>query len=160
MLLGACQEDEVRGVMVAKFQDGSAYFIKRIAISTIDGPALSLALVSKSKRCELLAPVPAGALSGIGDCKDVSGIASLRCEGELDLPLRWQMTSCHSGFGRSFPRQGPVFVLGFSGNTYTAQNQLDLAMETQFDAPCNPSLDCGASALSLSQLLDLSIGRK
>lgn len=61
--LTACENEEVRGVLVAKFLDGSARFIKRITISTVDGPALSLTLVAKSKRCELVAPVPAGALS-------------------------------------------------------------------------------------------------
>lgn len=131
--LSACQDEEYRGVLVAKFIDGSARFIKRIAISTVGGPTLSLALVSKKKHCELIAPVPAGALSGITDCKEISGIAVLRCDGEPERQTRWQMTSCHSGFGRSVEGIEPAFLFGFSGNAYTAQNQLDLAMGTKFE---------------------------
>lgn len=135
--LTACQEEEYRGVLVAKFVDGSARFIKRIAISSIEGPALSLALASKKKHCELIAPVPVGALSGLTDCKEISGIAVLRCDGEMDRHTRWQMTSCHSGFGRSIEGTEPAFVFGFSGNSYTAQNQLELAMQTKFEVPAN-----------------------
>lgn len=162
--LTACNEEEVRGVLVAKFMNGSARFVKRIAISTIDGPALSLALETKSKRCELIASVPAGVLSGIGDCKDISGIASLRCEGESVLPTRWQMTSCHSGYGRSVAGPEPAFAFGFSGNAYTAQNQLELAMRTNFELPVNdcpsgfessPYGDCyGTNTPSLPQMLE------
>lgn len=162
--LTACKDEEVRGVLVAKFIDGSAHFVKRVAISTIDGPALSLELVTKSKRCELIAPVPAGALSGLGDCKDISGIASLRCEGESELPTRWQMTSCHSGYGRSVAGAEPAFLFGFSGNAYTAQNQLELAKRTNFELPVNACPagfessaqgDCNATNTpSLPQLLE------
>ena len=164
--LTACEDDEVRGVFVAKFLDGSARFVKRITISTIDGPILSLALVAKSKRCELIAPVPAGALSGIGDCKDISGIASLRCEGQKALVTRWQMTSCHSGYGRSLEGTEPAFLFGFSGNSYTAQNQLELAMAAKFVEPVNvcptsiepnPQNECNeANIPSLFQLLELT----
>lgn len=135
--LSACQEEEYRGVLVAKFVDGSARFIKRIAISSIDGPALSLVLENKKRRCELIAPVPAGALSGITDCKEISGVAVLRCDGEMERQTRWQMTSCHSGFGRSFEGIEPAFLFGFSGNSYTAQNQLELAMQKKFELPVN-----------------------
>lgn len=135
--LTACKDEEYRGVLVAKFMDGSARFIKRVAISSIDGPELSLALVSKSKRCDLSAPVPVGTLSGITDCKEISGVAVLRCDGETERRLRWQMVSCHSGSGRSFDGAEPVFVFGFSGNTYTAQNQLEQAMEMKFEPPVN-----------------------
>lgn len=135
--LTACKDGEVRGVLVAKFSDGSARFVKRIAISTIDGPMLSLALVTKSKHCELIAPLPADALSSAGDCKDISGIASLRCEGEQELPTRWQMTSCHSGYGRSLEGIEPAFLFGFSGNAYTAQDQLELAMGSKFELSAN-----------------------
>lgn len=157
-VLTACQEEEYRGVLVAKFVDGSARFIKRIAISSIDGPALTLPLTSKTKRCELIAPVPAGALSGITDCKEISGIAVLRCDGEIERQTRWQMTSCHSGFGRSIEGNEPVFLFGFSGNSYTAQNQLELAMNTKFALPVNAcpagiesssSDDCNAGSTSL-----------
>ncbi|MGE5469899.1 MAG: hypothetical protein ACM3X0_03765 [Bacteroidota bacterium] len=162
--LTACKDEEIRGVLVAKFVDGSARFVKPLAISTIDGPALSLALVSKSKRCELIATVPAGALSGVGDCKDISGIASLRCEGESELPTRWRMTSCHSGYGRSVTGAKPAFLFGFSGNAYTAQNQLELAMHANFEMPANdcpdnfgysPAGECNVTyAPSLLQLLE------
>lgn len=135
--LTACQEEEYRGVLVAKFVDGSARFIKRIAISSIDGPTLSLPLVSKTKRCELVAPVPVGALSGITDCKEISGVAVLRCDGDIERQTRWQMTSCHSGFGRSIEGTEPAFLFGFSGNSYSAQNQLELAMQTKFEKPVN-----------------------
>ncbi len=135
--LTACQEEEYRGVLVAKFVDGSARFIKRIAISSVDGPALSLPLVSKKTRCELVAPVPAGALSGITDCKEISGVAVLRCDNDIERQTRWEMTSCHSGFGRSIEGTEPVFLLGFSGNSYTAQNQLELAMQKKFELPLN-----------------------
>lgn len=168
--LTACKDEEFRGVLVAKFTDGSARFIKRIAISTIDGPVLSLALVSKSKRCELIAPVPAGALSGMSDCKEISGIASLRCDGEMERPARWQMTSCHSGYGRSLEGTEPAVLFGFSGNTYTAQNQLELAMSTKFELPvnaCQTGVDSispgecnSANASSLPQLLELPIESK
>lgn len=156
--LTACQEEEYRGVLVAKFADGSARFLKRIAISSIDGPALSLALVSKKKRCELIAPVPAGALSGITDCKEISGIAVLRCDGETERQTTWKMTSCHSGFGRSIEGTEPAFLFGFSGNSYTAQNQLELAKETKLGLPVNACPDgfessspdeCNAGSASL-----------
>lgn len=137
--LAACKEEEVRGVLVAKYADGSARFVKRLAISTIDGPLLSLSLTTRTKRCELIGPVPAGALSGITDCKEISGVASLRCEGAPDVPTRWQMTSCHSGYGRSVTGTEPAFLFGFSGNAYTAQDQLDLAQRATFDSPAN---DC------------------
>lgn len=157
--LSACQEEEYRGVLVAKFVDGSARFIKRIAISSIDGPALSLALESKKKRCELIAPVPVGALSGITDCKEISGVAVLRCDGEMERQTRWQMTSCHSGFGRSFEGIEPTFLFGFSGNSYTAQNQLELAMQTKFELPVNtcpasiePNLSDGCNPAGTSLL--------
>lgn len=140
-VLTACQEEEYRGVLVAKFVDGSVHFLKRIAISSIEGPALSLSLVSKKKRCELIAPVPAGALSGITDCKEISGIAVLRCDGEIERQTRWQMTSCHSGFGRSIAGTEPAFLFGFSGNSYTAQNQLELAKEANFELPVNACPD-------------------
>lgn len=162
MGLTACQEEEYRGVLVAKFADGSARFIKRIAISSIDGPVLSLPLVSKKGRCELVAPVPAGALSGITDCKDISGVAVLRCDGDIGHQTRWQMTSCHSGFGRSIEGTQPVFLFGFSGNSYTAQNQLELAMQTKFELPVNTcpvglgssaSDECNAGSTSLLRWL-------
>lgn len=146
--LAACRTEEVRGVLVAKYTDGSGRFIKRIAISTIEGPVLSMALVTKTKRCELIGPVPAGALSGLNDCKDVSGTASLRCEGTQEVQTRWQMTSCHSGYGRSIPGTEPAFLFGFSGNSYTAQNQLELAEGSTLDASVN---DCQA----LSELSSL-----
>lgn len=128
--LTACNEEEVRGVFVAKFLDGSGRFVKRIAISIIDGPALSLALVTKSKRYELIAPVLAGALSGI---------ALLHCEGESKFPSRWQMTSCHSGYVRSEAGLSRLSCLVLAENAYTAQNQLELAMRAHFELPVN---DC------------------
>lgn len=166
----ACQDEEYRGVLVAKFTDGSARFIKRIAISTIDGPALSFALVSKTKRCELVAPVPVGALAGISNCKEISGVAVLRCDGEIERHTRWQMTSCHSGFGRSVEGIEPAFLFGFSGNAYTAQNQLELARETKAQLSvnyCPSGIDsivageCSAgSASSLPRLLEQFIESK
>lgn len=133
--LSACEDNEVRGIFVAKFFDGSAHFVKRIRISTVDGPELHLALTSKTRHCEFVAPVPAGALSGIGDCKDITGIASLRCDEQKDLPILWQMTSCHSGYGRSLEGAEPVFLFGFSGSAYSAQNQLEQAMVARLIAP-------------------------
>lgn len=142
--LSACKEDAIRGVLVAKFTDGSARFTRKIAISTIDGPLLSLALTTRTRRCELIGPVPAGALAGISDCKEISGVAFLRCEGAADIPTRWQMTSCHSGYGRSLPGNEPAFMFGFSGNAYTAQDQLDLARDAALEAPAN---DCQGPSL-------------
>jgi len=142
--LAACRDDDMRGVLVAKYLDGSARFVKHIDISTIDGPALSVALVTNTKRCELIGPIPVGAFSAISDCKEVSGLASLRCEGTGEVLTRWQMTSCHSGFGRSFQGVEPVFLYGFSGNTYSAQNQLELATDAQFALLAT---DCQANSM-------------
>ena len=71
----------------------------------------------------VILPVPVGALSGITDCKEISGVAVLRCDGDIERQTRWQMTSCHSGFGRSIEGTEPAFLFGFSGNSYSAQNQ-------------------------------------
>ena len=126
-----CQTNEVRGVFAGKFEDGSATFVKRIAISSLDGPELSLALVSRSKQCELISPLPTVPLTAENDCRGINGSALLRCQDASEIPLRWQMTSCHSGYGRSVSGMGPGFLFGFSGNLYNAQTQ----MEHAADAP-------------------------
>ena len=38
----------------------------------------------------------------------------------------------------------PAFLFGFSGNAYTAQDQLDLAQRATFDSPAN---DCPVQAV-------------
>ena len=149
--MAGCQTNEVRGVFAGKFEDGSATFVKRIAISSLDGPELSLSLASRSKQCELVSPLPAVSLGAENDCQGITGFASLRCQDASEIPLRWQMTSCHSGYGRSISGMGPGFLFGFSGNLYNAQTQMEHAADAPFvsaDMACqtasgqNPSVFC------------------
>jgi hypothetical protein len=64
----------------------------------------------------------------------------------------------------------PAFLFGFSGNSYTAQNQLELAMAAKFVEPvnsCPTRIESGSQdecdepdTPSLPQLLELAYGSK
>lgn len=130
-----CRTGEFRGVFVARFLDDSGFFTKRITVPSLTEPELRLSIATKRYVCELRIVVPTELTPEPLECDQISGVGKLLCSDAREIPVGWKMTSCHSGFGSSVEGVEPPFVFGFSGNAYTAQNQLDLAKQLWFSPP-------------------------
>lgn len=115
---------EVRGILVARFDDGQHFAPKRISTpSAGTDKELRITVSSRKRSCEMNLALPPNA----GGCEPFIGLGLLSCSDGRRFDLEWTMTSCHSGFGRSSGDGEPLFAFGFSGDVEGALDQLESA---------------------------------
>lgn len=123
-----CHADERQGFLVGNFSDRSAFLKARITLPTSDVPArLAYELKRGSLSCLLSAELRDDQSEVSDECSGRNGVGELKCNDGRLLPLRWKLSSCRGGFGRSFLATEPTFVFGFGHDPDHALDQLEIA---------------------------------
>ncbi len=126
--IAGCNDGEVRGFLVAKLDDGSTPFVRRIQLQiSAETPLIRIPLTREKLGCEITLRRPEGLDVAAGACKGIAGFGEVSCSDGRTAPLTWAMTSCRSGYGISLENTGsPVrFAFGFANTLDSAMNQLD-----------------------------------
>ena len=127
-VITACDSGEVRGFLVAKLDDGSTPFVRRIQLQiNADTTTIHIPLTRERLGCEITLNRPPQMDVSAGNCKGIAGFGEVNCSDGRSAPLTWAMTSCRSGYGISIDgSEGSTrFSFGFANNLNSAMNQLD-----------------------------------
>lgn len=128
LLLAAngCSRQPVTAMLVAEYSEGSTTTLFRARVpvpSAEDDYRFNFALQNGKKTCTLIgaldAPPPAG------ECAGASGRGTITCNDGKPMKLRWTLSSCRSGSGRSIGKGKTRFLFGYAHNKERAQDQLD-----------------------------------
>ena len=74
--------------------------------------------------CVLAGVIPEDDFAFFGRCENLSGTGSISCNNGRSAQVRWTLTSCQGGHGRSVGNFGPNFFFGFDQDKEKAIEQL------------------------------------
>ena len=77
--------------------------------------------------CLVTGKVPATTIPLLQSCEGLSGSGRISCNDGQVLTLKWSLTSCHGGYGRSSERTDSRFFFGFADSEAQAFEQLSKA---------------------------------
>jgi hypothetical protein len=128
----ACRRDNEYGVLVAKFDDDSQLFKAKIFLPTSeDNYRFNFELRQGDAECSLTGQLRGKDLPVQALCEGTEGDGKITCNDGRSQRLRWLMTSCLGGHGRSVGKKGGHFFFGFDRNKERALDQLAKAQRAK-----------------------------
>lgn len=130
----ACDNGIVHGSLVAYVARFDRTLTARVDLPLADAArGFDIPLAHDGAWCRLTLS-PRDASTPVAHCDELGGAGFFSCaEGER-IALRWALSSCHSGIGRSLEDSGdddrPAVAFGLGGNYVSALNQLDTARDS------------------------------
>ena len=124
-ITAACRRDSEYGVLVAKFDDDSQLFKAKIFLPKAeDNYQFNFELRQGNKVCSLTGQLKGKELPDQDSCEGIKGDGKIACNDNRSLRMRWVLTSCLGGHGRSVGKNGLRFFFGFDRNKERALDQL------------------------------------
>jgi len=121
----ACRRGEEYGFLVAKFDDERQLFKTKIFLPTAeDNYRFNFELRQADLVCSLTGQFAGKELPDSDRCEGIGGDGKITCNDGRTRKLRWLMTSCLAGHGRSIGKKGRHFYFGFDRNKDRALDQL------------------------------------
>ena len=131
LITTACRRGDEYGVLVAKFDDDGQLFKAKIFLPTAeDNYRFNFALRQGDAVCSLTGQPSGKQLPDSDSCEGIEGDGKITCNDGRTARLRWLMTSCLAGHGRSIEKKGRHFFFGFDRNKDRALDQLASAQRT------------------------------
>jgi len=126
----ACSTEVVRGVLVGNFIDEEPMVTSIVIPASSDGEYhMHFGLLQDKRVCLLTGEIPTATISFFQACEGLSGPAKISCNDGRSLNLRWSLSSCRGGYGRSDERADSRFFFGFGDSEERARDQLDKARQ-------------------------------
>ena len=130
LIVTACSTEDVRGVLVGNFIDEETMVTSIVIPASRGGEYhMHFGLLQDKRVCLLSGDIPTAPLSFFQPCEGLSGPAKISCNDGRSLNLRWFLTSCQGGYGRSDERADSRFFFGFGDSEERARDQLDKARQ-------------------------------
>ncbi|MBS1229370.1 MAG: hypothetical protein H6R17_2647 [Proteobacteria bacterium] len=127
----ACRRGDEYGVLVAKFDDDGPLFKTKIFLPAAeDNYRFNFELRQGNTVCSLTGQLGGKELPDAENCGGIRGDGKISCNDDRSRRLRWSMTSCSAGHGRSVGKKGRHFYFGFDHNKDRALDQLAKAQRT------------------------------
>ena len=121
----ACRRGDDYGVLVAKFDDDGRLFKTKIFLPAAeDNYRFNFELRHGDTVCSLTGQLGSKELIDSESCEGIGGNGKITCNDDRSRKLRWSMTSCSAGNGRSIGKKGRHFYFGFDRNKDRALDQL------------------------------------
>lgn len=136
VVLAACDQVPEKGVLVGQIGDSSPMYKTKIEFPTrAEHYQFSYELKNARTTCSLTGNLPSKQREAPETCEEVSGVGQVSCDNGYQRRIRWQLSSCRSGFGATIPSHrrhaGPTFSFGFSHNKERALDELAKAQRAQ-----------------------------
>lgn len=132
LITAACRRDSDYGVLVAKFDDDSQLFKAKIFLPKAeDNYKFNFELRQGDTVCALTGQLVGKELPDQDNCEGVKGDGKIACNDDRSLRMRWVLSSCLGGHGRSVGKKGRRFFFGFDRNKERALDQLAKAQRAK-----------------------------
>lgn len=128
LITSACRTADARAVLVGRFAE-EELMVATIVIPQPEGGEyqMYIPLRQDQELCVLTGIIPEDDFPFFGRCENLSGTGSISCNNGRSRQVRWLLTSCQSGHGRSIGSFSPDFFFGFSSDKEKAIEQLKWA---------------------------------
>lgn len=124
-ITAACRRDSEYGVLVAKFDDDSQLFKAKIFLPKVeDNYQFNFELRQGDTVCSLTGQLSGKDLPDQDRCEGIKGDGKIVCNDGRSQRMRWLLTSCLGGHGRSVGKKARRFFFGFDRNKERALDQL------------------------------------
>ena len=127
LVITTCQREKGFGMLVAEYSDGSTRTLFRTKVllpKPEDGYRFSYELRSGDKVCTLTGELDIKEIPAADECTGTKGRGKIVCNDGKPMKVRWSMSSCQGGSGRSMGKGKARFFFGYAHNKERAQDQL------------------------------------
>ena len=126
-VLGACRPEKGYGMLVADYSDGSTRTLFRTRVvlpRPEDSYRFNYELRSGEKICTLTGELNLKEIPANDECPGTKGRGKISCNDGKPMKIRWSMSSCQDGSGRSMGKGKAKFYFGYAHNKESAQDLL------------------------------------
>jgi len=128
LITTACVTDDVRGILVGGFSDTEPTVIPIVIPAPQDGEYhIHYGFTQEGRVCLLTGEIPTDRIAFFEPCEGLRGTGRISCNDGRMLNLRWVLTSCQGGYGRSDAHADSSFYFGFGESEEHARDQLSKA---------------------------------
>lgn len=132
LIVSACNPDKRNGVFVAEFANESNLLIFKPNItlpSPEDDYRFNYELRKGATVCTLTGELDIKEAPPDDECPGTKGRGKISCNDGKSMKLRWSLTSCRGGFGKSTSKGNTKLYFGFDRNKERALDQLNKAKQ-------------------------------
>lgn len=125
LITTACRTAGAHAVLAGQFAD-EELVVTPIVIPPPEGGEyqMYISLRQGEGLCVLAGAIPEDDALFFSRCDNLSGTGRISCNNGRSAQVRWALTSCQSGHGRSIGKFGPDFFFGFDQDKEKAIEQL------------------------------------